>query len=150
MDPLSVFVVGLVVGLAVAWILLRRFAQARAWADLERWRADELPRERRDAIARSRSTLKGTVGEQLAPLLGGFPFAPSDARFLGNPVDYIVFDGYTALKERETDELEEIVFVEVKHGGQLTREERRIRDCVAAGRVRFEIVQLADALDAPD
>lgn len=142
MDGIDLFVVGLAVGLAVAWLLLRRFAEARARASFERWRADELPRARRDALARSRSTLKGRVGEQLAPLLPGFGFDPADARFLGNPVDYVVFDGHTALQAGEADELEAVVLVEVKHGGRLTTTERRIRDCVDAGRVRFEVVEI--------
>ena len=82
---------------------------------------------------RSRSVVKGLVTEQMAPLLGEFPGDPSDARFLGSPIDYIVFDG---LSDGDVDE---IVFVEVKthRGVNLTSSERAVRDAVKEKRVRW-------------
>ena len=32
-----------------------------------------------------------------------FGYDSSDARFIGNPVDYIIFDRYTAVRERMQD-----------------------------------------------
>ena len=32
------------------------------------------------------------TSEQMAPLLPEFPFASADARFIGNPIDFVVFD----------------------------------------------------------
>ena len=43
----------------------------------------------------SRAVLKGKMAEQFAPILPEFQYLPSDAKFLGDPVDYVVFDGYT-------------------------------------------------------
>ncbi len=94
-------------------------------------------RERKEALRLSRATLRGQVAEQLAPLFPGFVYRLEDARFLGAPVDYVVFDGYGDEEEVE------VVFVEVKTGNaRLSRGERRVRDAVRAGRVRFETVRL--------
>lgn len=94
---------------------------------------------RRDAIHQSRATLKGQLVEQLVPVLPDFPFDAADARFLGAPIDYVVFDGYT-----EGGNIE-IVLVEVKTGNaQLSKGERRIREAVRHGRIRFETIRLAD------
>ncbi|MFZ9888577.1 MAG: Holliday junction resolvase-like protein [Myxococcota bacterium] len=96
-----------------------------------------LRRERREAISASRATLLGQVGEQLAPLLPEFPYTLEDARFLGAPIDYVVFDGHSEGAEVE------VVFVEVKTGNaKLSRGERAIRDAIVAGRVRFETLRL--------
>ena len=78
------------------------------------------------------------MSEYLAPWIGEFPYNPKDVRFLGTPVDLIVFDGL------DEDALEEIVFVEVKTGpsANLTKRERRLRDAVKNGRVRWEELRL--------
>jgi len=93
---------------------------------------------RRRAIDQSRAVLRGQLSEQVAPLLDGFGFEAADARFLGHPIDYVVFDGLSA--DAETLEL---VFVEVKTGeARLTAREAAVRDAVRDGRVRFEVVRL--------
>lgn len=95
-------------------------------------------RIRQRALAASRAVMRGQISEQLAPLFDTFPWASADARFLGHPIDYVVFDGLSA----DEDELE-VVLVEVKTGGaRLTRREAAVRDAIRAGRVRFEIVRL--------
>jgi predicted Holliday junction resolvase-like endonuclease len=89
------------------------------------------------ALQRSRHVLKGQAAEQLAPLSLAFPYLPSDSRFLGSPIDYIVFDGLS-----EDQDLE-VVFLEVKSGrAKLSGREARIRDAVKAGRVRWEELRL--------
>ena len=52
------------------------------------------------------------VQEHLAPLFPAFlsQFNPKDARFLGTPLDFIVFDGL------DEGEVRRVVFVEVKTG----------------------------------
>ncbi len=93
---------------------------------------------RADALSRSHSVVAGKATEHLAPLLPGFEFDPRDARFLGSPVDFIVFDG---LSEGEIDE---IVFVEIKTGpsAALSTRERRVRDAIDGRRVRFLEVRI--------
>ncbi len=102
-------------------------------AEIERELPTRLAAEREDAVRRSRAVLGGLAAEQLAPFLPGFPYDPSECRFVGKPVDFIVFRG--AAKGA----VEELVFVEVKSGGAgLSRVERSLRDAVQSGRVRFE------------
>ncbi len=104
----------------------------------------EVRQIRRSSVNRSRAVLKGKMAEQIAPLLPGFTYWPADARFLGDPVDYVVFDGYSACKDNHTDGRDlEVVILDIKQGkSDLTREQRRIADAVAAGRVRFEVVRI--------
>ena len=85
-------------------------------------------------MKRSFDVKKGRIVEQLAPYLKNFPYNPQDARFIGNPVDFIVFDGLSEGKEVN------IVFVEVKSGkANLNENERRIREAVEKKRVTYEI-----------
>jgi predicted Holliday junction resolvase-like endonuclease len=115
-------------------------------ARLREEQAREIQRARADSVARSRATLKGHMAEQMAPLLQGFPFLPAEARFLGDPVDYVVFRGYTAVKDtgQGADEVE-IVIVDIKQGGaQLSTAQRAIARAAEAGRVRFDVVRVGD------
>lgn len=85
-------------------------------------------------LKQSRAVLGGLVSEQMAPLLPGFPFDPGDCRFVGKPVDFIVFRG---MNEKN---ISEVVFLEVKSGVSrgLNEQERKLRDAVQSGRVRWE------------
>ncbi len=85
---------------------------------------------RQDAIKRSRAVLGGQFSEQLAPYLPDFPFSPTECRFIGKPVDFIVFKGM------DGKAIEEVVFVEVKSGkSTLSSQERALREAVKSGRV---------------
>ena len=118
--------------------------EGRAENDLERWKQEHTQEIRKDSVNRSRSTLKGRISEQMAPLLPEFPFAPADARFIGNPIDFVVFDGYTDAKDGNGTAIR-VVIVEVKKGkGRLTREESLIKKAVEEGRVSWKTVVLSD------
>lgn len=95
-------------------------------------------RIRGDALSRSHSAVAGKATEHLAPLLPGFDFDPRDARFLGSPIDFVVFDGLSE------GEVREVVFVEIKTGpmAALTSRERRVRQAVDGRRVRFLEVRI--------
>ena len=77
--------------------------------------------------------LGGLVSEQIATLLPGFPFDPGDCRFIGKPVDFIVFKG---MNEQS---ISEVIFLEIKSGKSktLNQQEKRLRDAIQAGRVRW-------------
>lgn len=81
----------------------------------------------------SRAVLGGLVSEQMAPLLPGFPFDPGDCRFIGKPVDFLVFRGMNQKA------ITEVIFLEVKSGTgrALNDQEKRLREAVKAGRVRW-------------
>ncbi len=94
---------------------------------------------RRDSVERSRSSLSGQFLEKLAPQFPEFPYDPTDLRFIGTPVDYVVFDGLAA------GDVREVVFLEVKSGrSNLTTRERRVRDAVEAGAVRWDVYRVPE------
>jgi predicted Holliday junction resolvase-like endonuclease len=127
------------------WQSERRRATARI-EELLQGRERDLLSARRDSVERARSSLKGQIAEQMAPLLPGFVYRPADARFLGDPIDYIVFNGYTSLRDEGADGADlEIVLLEVKQGRSvLTPFQRRIASSVEKGKLRFEICRIQD------
>jgi predicted Holliday junction resolvase-like endonuclease len=123
-DPLGL-VVGLVIGLLVAWVYFLI------------WKARYTTVIREDAVQRSQAVTAGKVHEQLIPYLPAFPYNPKDVRFLGSPVDLVVFDGLAEGRLRR------IVFLEVKTGRSgLTSRERCVRDAVQAGEVEWTEIRV--------
>ena len=88
---------------------------------------------RKDAVKRSKAVINGQVAEQIAPFLPDFPANPSDARFIGKPVDFIVFSGLS-----ENEKIDEILFVEVKTGKSLLSDrEKEVKKAIEKGNVRY-------------
>ncbi|MDQ3013745.1 MAG: hypothetical protein M3X11_23950 [Acidobacteriota bacterium] len=113
----------------------RDLAEREAQQQLAEWKQKQEQTIRQDAIQRSQSVTTGKIVEHLVPFLPNFNFNPKDARFLGSPVDFVVFDG---LNDEDEDHIRNVVFVEVKTGmSALTRRERLVRDAIKAGRVRW-------------
>jgi predicted Holliday junction resolvase-like endonuclease len=113
-------VVGITIGILVAWVYLLI------------WKARYTAMIREDAVQRSLAVTAGKVHEQLTPYLPAFPYNPKDVRFLGSPIDLVVFDGLAE------GQLQRIVFLEVKTGGaSLTGRERQVRDTIEAGEVEW-------------
>lgn len=103
-----------------------------AWAYLLGWKARYTATIREDAVRRSLAVTAGKVHEQLLPYLPTFPYNPKDVRFLGSPVDLVIFDGLAEGRVRR------VVFVEVKTGGAgLSARERDIREAVQNGDVEW-------------
>ena len=89
------------------------------------------------ALEQSRRTILGQVVEQLTPITSFFPYNPKDARFIGSPIDFIVFDGISE------GELKRIVFVEVKSGrSKLSKKEKMVKEIVGRGRVEFATIKI--------
>lgn len=103
--------------------------------------------ERKDAVGTSRNTIKGKIGEQMSPLFPEFysKYEPSDARFLGSPIDYIIFKHMSEYdyKTKADDVPIDVVLVEVKSTKKagLTEKEKAIRTAVEEGRVSFDVVR---------
>jgi predicted Holliday junction resolvase-like endonuclease len=128
------------VALVALVVAVRAHYALHAYKALYRWTDQDLDLARKDSLSRSHLTVSGRVQEHLAPLFPGFvaEFNPRDARFLGSPVDFVVFDGLDA------GEVGRVVFVEVKSGkGGLTSRERLVREAVEAGRVEWRLLRLA-------
>jgi predicted Holliday junction resolvase-like endonuclease len=123
----------LIVGIAIGLLL--------AWVYFLLWKVRYTSLIRADAVQRSQAVTSGKVHEQLVPYLPAFPYNPKDVRFLGSPVDLVVFDGLTEGRVRR------IVFLEVKTGGSgLTSRERCVRDAVQAGDVEWGELRAARPL----
>jgi predicted Holliday junction resolvase-like endonuclease len=112
----------------------REMALREARNKLTEWMQDQEKNIRQDAVQRSQAVTTGKIVEHLVPYLPNFNYNPKDARFIGSPVDFVVFDG---MNDDEDDQLS-IVFVEVKTGmSVLTRRERMVRDAIKAGRIKW-------------
>lgn len=115
---------GLVVGIAIGLLV--------AAVSFLIWKTGYTTRIREDAVQRSLAVTAGKVHEQLIPYLPMFHYNPKDVRFLGSPIDLVIFDGLAE------GELRRIVFVEVKTGASgLTLRERCVRDVIDAGDVEW-------------
>ncbi|MBS3057168.1 MAG: endonuclease [Candidatus Diapherotrites archaeon] len=74
----------------------------------------------------SQSVKYGKLTEQWIPMSKDFPYNPNDFRFIGSPIDGIVFDD------------SEIVFCEFKSASaQLNENQKRIKDLVENKKVRW-------------
>lgn len=101
----------------------------------------EIPGHRKDAILKSRAVLSGMFSEQLAPYLPDFNFKPTEVRFMGRPVDFIVFKG---MDEKNIDE---VVFVEVKSGkSQLNKVEKSLKKAIENKKVKWEEYRVPEDL----
>src|SRR2546427_8706373 len=99
---------------------------------------EEDERKRKNSLDTSRDVLKGKIGEQMAPLFPEFRnlYNPADARFIGTPIDYIIFKNLSKVHSAEEAPIE-IVFVDVKTGkSTLTKSQQMIQDAVSGEKKR--------------
>jgi predicted Holliday junction resolvase-like endonuclease len=119
-----------------AKIQIRDVLAKESTLNFEKWKTETEAQIRQDAIDKSRSVTTGKMTEHLVPYLPGFGFDPRDARFIGSPIDLVVFDGLGA------GEVQKIVFVEIKTGGStLSTRERIVRDAVVARKVEWQEIR---------
>ena len=151
MSGWMIFTIGIVMGALLMFWLLSNFRRGQLSAEYEK-RLAELKLEHQQALIdakkrsvnTSRAVLKGKMAEQLAPLFPEFHYLPSDAKFLGDPIDYVVFDGYTDFRDGDgRAEDIEVVFIDIKSGkARLSKGQQAIAQAIGAGRVRFETVYI--------
>ncbi len=116
---------------------LESAATKRAEILFEEWKQKYEDKIRKDAIERSKAVITGKVAEHLAPYLPQFKYNPKDVRFIGSPVDLIVFDGL------DEGNLKKIVFIEVKSGkSSLSKREKLVREAIEKKMVEYEILRL--------
>jgi predicted Holliday junction resolvase-like endonuclease len=110
---------------------------------LEQWKAETEKEIRQDAIAKSQSVTMGKMTEHFVPYLPGFEYNPKDARFIGSPIDLVVFDGLDEGCVRK------IVFAEIKTGvSSLSTRERWVREAILAKNIEW--IEIKANLDAAD
>ena len=103
-------------------------------AEAKDWKQNKIESIVKERIKLSRSILGGHFSEQLAPFLPGFKYNPNECRFIGKPIDILVFRGM------DNGQIDRVVFVEIKSGKNrnLTKIERSLRDAVKEGRVDWQ------------
>jgi predicted Holliday junction resolvase-like endonuclease len=112
----------------------RDVADGEANNKLNEWKIEQTKSISKDAIQRSQSVILGNITQHIIPYLPEFVYNPKDARFIGSPVDFIIFDGLGD----ENGEVKEVVFVEVKtNKSSLSPRERQIRRAIESRRVRW-------------
>jgi predicted Holliday junction resolvase-like endonuclease len=123
--------------LATAKMELARLLTAEYDLKMLQWRGTHEANIRADAILRSSAVIRGKVSEHLAPFIN-FPYNPRDARFIGSPIDIIVFNG------AEEGNITEVVFLEVKSGlsAALTPRQRQIRALIEAKKVEWRELRI--------
>jgi len=174
MDPLTGLLIILIVSLGIAlivfsfrYVALLRHTEMRAreqfmsWRDTEleqsaRERAELLNREwvisrekisRAEAVKQSGATIRGNITQHLLPYFPDFAWNPRDVRFLGTPIDLIVFSGLS-----DKEELDEIVFIEVKTGktGALSESQKKVKRYLEnGGKVTFAQIHATTQTDMP-
>lgn len=134
MIEIVVLIFGLLIGILLCYVYIKE----RLAVQFERWKAEFREKIKQEILERSRAALKGRIGEQLAPLLPMFKHEPADARFLGSPVDYVVFDGYKDGNPRS------VTFIDVKTGktAALSKMERKLKLVIDQGKVRWETIHM--------
>lgn len=143
--------IGGCIGVVITTLILSNTRNGRIQAEYEKYIA-ELELEHKQALLdaqkrsvnTSRAVLKGKMAEQFAPILPEFQYLPSDAKFLGDPVDYVIFDGYTDFRDGDgtADDIE-VILLDIKSGGaRLSKGQQAIAQAVREGRIRFETLRI--------
>ncbi len=97
--------------------------QGKAQTEIQ-WQK-QLTSIRADIANNQRANIKGKVAETFAPFLQGFPFKPSECKFLGDPIDYVVFEGL------DNRDIKGIHFLEVKSDtAKLSKYQKQIKDLI--------------------
>lgn len=110
---------------------LEEIANSNALSKLEKWKMENETAIRRDAINRSQAVTLGKITEHIIPFHQTFPYNPKDLRFIGSPIDMIVFDGAT----EESEEVE-VHILEIKTSkSALSNKQKLIKQAVLNGKV---------------
>ena len=135
LSPQLIVILGAVLALCILCLVLGIRLGLRHGRKLEaaEWEGGKLQSVVKTRLKQSRAVIGGLVSEQIAPLLVDFPFDPGDCRFIGKPIDFIIFRG---MNEQD---ISEVIFLEVKSGKakKLNPQEKRLREVIQAGRVRW-------------
>ena len=121
---LLIIIISAIFAIILLWLAYKSgYKNGKSEKELE-WQ-ENLVRLKGDIADHQRVNIKGKVAEVFAPFLKGFPFKPSECKFIGDPIDYLVFEG---LSDRD---IKRIHFVEVKtNDGKLSKHQKQIQDLI--------------------
>ena len=133
------FILNICIGVFLCYFLLAKVIKTQYELKLKKWMWEKEKEIRADAIKKSRAVLGGKFSENIAPYLPNFNYNPSDARFIGAPIDFVIFDGLS------DDNLKQIIFLEVKSSNsKLSKREANIREKIREGKVKWELYHVPD------
>ena len=144
-------IIGILIGAIISYWFLLQMGRGQRLAHYEQQIAQlklthqqQLIEAKKRSVNTSRAVLKGKMAEQFAPLFPEFHYLPSDAKFLGDPVDYVIFDGYTDFPHGDgCAEDINLNLIDIKRGqARISKGQQAIAQAIAAGRVRFETVHI--------
>jgi len=98
---------------------------------------EELKKSMKRATTGAQSTAKsvniGKLLEKVFPTMNDFKWELSDCRFLGEPIDIIIFHGLSA------GNIDSIRFLEVKSGkAVLNKHQKSVREAIENNKLRYE------------
>ncbi len=143
--------IGACIGMVLTTMVLSNTRNGKIKAEYEQYitqleveHQQALSNAKKRSVNTSRAVLKGKMAEQMAPIMPEFQYLPSDAKFLGDPIDYVVFDGYSDFRDGDgAAEDIEVVLIDIKSGAaRLTKGQQAIAQAIQAGRVRFETIRI--------
>jgi len=77
----------------------------------------------------------GKIIEKVLPAYKNFGMPLNDSRFLGEPIDFIIFEGASQMK------INHITFMDVKTGkGRLDENQKMVKDSVLDHKVKCEVI----------
>lgn len=98
--------------------LLGKYKKENEWKD-------KLQKLRLEIADKQRAGIKGKVTEMFAPYLKDFPYKASECKFLGDPIDYVIFEGL------DNRDIKGIHFLDVKaDSSELKKHQKQIKEIV--------------------
>lgn len=87
------------------------------------------------APKKSLEVIFGQVAEKVAPVMPRFPYDINDCRFLGDPIDYVIFSGLSS-----DSHVNQIVFADVKTGeAKLNPHQKQAKEALESGRITVRL-----------
>ena len=99
-----------------------------------------------------RNVLKGQIGEQFTPFITDFPYNPSDCRFMGEPIDYVIFQNLHECADGNVPiEDVHLIIAEVKTGNaRLNQRQKIIKQVIENGQVSFKELRIKHCENTED
>ena len=105
---------------------------------LENKHRKEIELARASSVKTSKAVIRGKIAEEFIPLFPDFPYSMGDCKFVGMPIDYLVFEGMSAVRNGDDIPIT-IILSDVKtNTAQRTKIQNSIKKAAEEGRIRFE------------
>lgn len=129
---------------AVVFVLQQYFFKRRIEA-MEKKHREQIAQERANAVKQSKAVTRGKVSEEMLPMFPDFPYNLEDSKFMGMPVDYIIFDGMSEFRDGNKDKEITIILADVKYNtARRTAVQSAIKKAIDNGRIKFQTMKVSE------